>query len=451
MRMRLPRAAQSMCSVVLVKCHFVSASQFSYWHGVRCFSTDVCHGRTPSPRPRQGQEGDHGRPLQAPGPLFLRPPRAGGSAPPLSPPPPHLDLPPGTNTLHRRRSVSGAVPERPLLPLGRGSPGAADLTLGVGPAVDAACPTRGPLGPCLSLRRSAADAACPTRGPLGPHLSLRRSAADAACSTRGPLGPHLSLRRPAADPACSTRGPFGPRLSLRRRWPCRHAVRHPAAGAGAISRRPLGSREPRRPVSRRPGASGPPAWPLGPRRSCSSPPAAPLQASASLFSAPTQSLTPQGLPPFAPPTATTWLPTVPSAATASGALPSHLTPHLSAIAQRAAQLAVAQALSPLHAAPTPQLPPSLQSVGLPPAPTGATATSTTVAGSALQAPLPSSSTGIPTYQAPAASVGSILSLQAQLLSHLLLHSSPPSSWLLSTPLSLPSPVSLLQPLPEVSS
>ena len=409
MRMRLLRAAQSMCSVVLVKCHFVSASQFSYWHGVRCFSPDVCHGRTPSPRPRQGQEGDHGRPLQEPGPLFLRPPRAGGSAPPLTPPPPHLDPPPGTNTLHRRRPVSGAVPERPLLPLGRGSPGAADLTLGVGPAV---------------------DAACPTRGPLGPRLSLRRSAADAACSTRGPLGP---------------------RLSLRRRWPCRHAVRRPAAGAGAISRRPLGSREPRRPVSRRPGASGPPAWPLGPRRSCGSPPAAPLQASASLFSAPTQSLTPQGLPPFAPPTATTWLPTVPSAATASGALPSHLTPHLSAIAQRAAQLAVAQALPPLHAAPTPQLPPSLQSVGLPPAPTGATATSTTVAGSALQAPLPSSSTGVPTYQAPAASVGSILSLQAQLLSHLLLHSSPPSSWLLSTPLSLPSPVSLLQPLPEVSS
>ena len=131
----------------------------------------------------------------------------------------------------------------------------------------------------------------------------------------------------------------------------------------------------------------------------------PLQASASLFSAP---LTPQGLPPFAPPTATTWLPAVPSA------LPSHLTPHLTAIAQRAAQLAVAQALSPLHAAPTPQPPPSLQSVGLPPAPTGATVTSTTVAGSALQAPWPFSSTGVPTYQAPAASVGSILSLQAQL-------------------------------------
>ena len=383
-------------SVVLAKCHFVSASQFSYWHSLRCFSPDVCHGRTPSPRPRQGQEGDHGRPLQAPGPLFLRPPRAGGSALPLSPPPLHLDPPPGTNTLHRRRSVSGAVPERPLLPLGRGSPAAADLTLGVGPAADAAGPTRGPLRPRLSLRRPAADAACPTRGSLGPSLSLQR------------------------------------------RWPCRHAVRRPAAGAGAISRRPLGFREPRRPVSRRParsaaGASGPPARPLGPRRSCGSPPAA---------AGVGQSVHTSG----APALRTSHRHHMASRSCYSTALTSHSTSHChrtescttgscsGTLPPPCSTYPPAASLSPECRAPLVPLPPARRLPGLPHC-----------------RPRPRGSPPIRPQRPRWALFSHCRPSCHNHLSHLLLHSSPPSSWLLSTPLSLPSPVSLLQPLPEVSS
>ena len=231
--------------------------------------------------------------------------------------------------------------------------------------------------------RLAATASGPPPPPAGaaatvpqPPLQPPSSAVQPAAAS--PLaGPSATAAQQA--PAAPLAGPSGP-----------------ATNTGPLAAYPLLPQHAAVPTHTGPFAAVPPALPATLLLSAAS--------SGPGLAAPASSLSLAGAPPPALPAAVSC---PPAAVTPAGAPP--LQPaQLAAIAQRAAQLAVAQALSSSTAAPPPQLPPSLQSAGLPPVPPA----STTTAWAALQSPLPPS--GAPIYQPPAASAGSLLSLQAQL-------------------------------------